>query len=229
MEITADPAATTPATAARSPGSAGETGQSPGDPAAITSDFQTFLRLLTAQMKNQDPLDPMKPDDFAVQLATFSGVEQQVRTNDLLAALSQKMGLAGLSDLAGWVGMEARVVAPLRFDGAPLELMLPPTPEGGRHRLTVRDSAGSVVARQDVSGAGGALSWTGTGADGQALPPGTYSFTVESTTEGASSDSVAVAGYGRVVEARAGPDGPLLLLDSGAEVEAGAVTALRRP
>ena len=50
----------------------------------ISSDFETFLRMLTVQMQNQDPLNPIQSSDFAVQLATFSGVEQQVRTNDLL-------------------------------------------------------------------------------------------------------------------------------------------------
>lgn len=55
---------------------------------ALTSDFDTFLRMLTVQMQNQDPLDPVDSADYAVQLATFSGVEQQVRTNELLTELS---------------------------------------------------------------------------------------------------------------------------------------------
>ena len=49
----------------------------------ISSDFNTFLRMLTVQMQNQDPLNPIDSADYAVQLATFSGVEQQVRTNQL--------------------------------------------------------------------------------------------------------------------------------------------------
>ena len=43
--------------------------------------------MLTTQIKNQDPLNPMEGTEFAVQLATFSGVEQQVQTNQLLARL----------------------------------------------------------------------------------------------------------------------------------------------
>ena len=46
-----------------------------------------FLKLLTTQMQNQDPLNPIDSTDYAAQLATFSGVEQQVRTNSLLADL----------------------------------------------------------------------------------------------------------------------------------------------
>jgi len=47
----------------------------------ISSDFETFLRMLTVQMQNQDPLNPVDSSDYAVQLATFSSVEQQVQTN----------------------------------------------------------------------------------------------------------------------------------------------------
>ena len=54
----------------------------------ISSDFKTFLNMLTVQMKNQDPLDPIKSEDYAVQLATFSGVEQQVKTNDLISQMT---------------------------------------------------------------------------------------------------------------------------------------------
>ena len=55
---------------------------------AISSDFETFLKMLTVQMQNQDPLNPVDSSDYAVQLATFSGVEQQAQTNDLLKGLT---------------------------------------------------------------------------------------------------------------------------------------------
>src|SRR5690606_19156239 len=67
-------------------------------------DFDTFLKMLTTQIANQDPLNPMEGSDFAVQLATFSGVEQQARTNQLIEALASRMGVSGLSQLSGWIG-----------------------------------------------------------------------------------------------------------------------------
>ena len=54
----------------------------------ISSDFETFLKMLTVQMKNQDPLNPVESTDYATQLATFSGVEQAVLTNDLLKSVN---------------------------------------------------------------------------------------------------------------------------------------------
>ena len=79
----------------------------------ISSDFDTFLKMLTTQIKNQDPTNPMDSADFAVQLATFSGVEQQVRTNDLLGDLGAQFGVMGMSQLGAWVGQEARAPGPV--------------------------------------------------------------------------------------------------------------------
>ncbi|WP_240722871.1 flagellar hook capping FlgD N-terminal domain-containing protein [Poseidonocella sp. HB161398] len=48
------------------------------------SDFDTFIKILTSQIKNQDPANPLDSTELATQLATFSGVEQQVLTNKIL-------------------------------------------------------------------------------------------------------------------------------------------------
>ncbi|MDJ0822736.1 MAG: flagellar hook capping FlgD N-terminal domain-containing protein, partial [Paracoccaceae bacterium] len=77
----------------------------------LSSDFETFLKMLTAQMQNQDPLNPVDSTDYATQLATFSSVEQQVLTNDLLRDLGASMGGNLMSELGNWVGMEALVRA----------------------------------------------------------------------------------------------------------------------
>ena len=76
------------------------------DRTMINSDFQTFLTMLTTQMQNQDPLNPMESTEFATQLATFSGVEQQVRTNELLGSLQDSMALSSMGQIAGWIGMD---------------------------------------------------------------------------------------------------------------------------
>ena len=78
---------------------------------AISADFDTFLKMLTTQMQNQDPLNPIDSADYAVQLATFSGVEQQMKTNQLLDDLASQFGVMGMSQLAAWVGQEARAAA----------------------------------------------------------------------------------------------------------------------
>jgi hypothetical protein len=108
------------------------TGQSPStaetDQTVITADFQTFLQLLTTQLKNQDPLNPMESTEYATQLATFSGVEQQVRTNELLETLSNGYATLGLGQLSGWIGMQATAEMPVAFSGAPVTVQTTPRP-----------------------------------------------------------------------------------------------------
>src|SRR6202048_2099439 len=53
----------------------------------IADNFQTFLTLLTTQLQNQNPLDPLDTNQFTAQLVEFAGVQQQLNTNDSLATL----------------------------------------------------------------------------------------------------------------------------------------------
>ena len=55
--------------------------------AGIADNFQTFLTLLTTQLQNQNPLDPLDTNQFTQQLVQFAGVEQQLRQNDQLKTL----------------------------------------------------------------------------------------------------------------------------------------------
>lgn len=91
------------------------------------AEFDTFLKMLTAQLKNQDPLNPMEGTDFAVQLATFSGVEQQTQTNKLLNQLVTQLGNGGgLGQTANWIGKEARTTEPVWFGDTALTLDVNP-------------------------------------------------------------------------------------------------------
>lgn len=68
---------------------------------AKTVDYQSFLKLLVAQMKNQDPTAPMESTDFVAQLATFSNVEQSVQINSKLEQLLQASQLAQAGSIIG--------------------------------------------------------------------------------------------------------------------------------
>ncbi|MFN6978586.1 MAG: flagellar hook capping FlgD N-terminal domain-containing protein [Gemmobacter sp.] len=219
MQISAD---ATPATAPprRTP-DAGRAG-------TIGADFQTFLRMLTTQLQNQDPLNPMEASDFAVQLATFAGVEQQTRTNQLLERLGG-FGGGSLGQLAGWIGMEARVAGPAQFDGTPLALAIAPAPRADGAVLVVRDAAGREVVREAVPLDDAELDWAGVGPDGTPLPPGRYNFTLESRAGETVIASDPVPVYAAVTEARRRPDGGIeIVLSGGITAAADSVSALRR-
>lgn len=196
---------------------------------ALSSDFETFLKMLTAQMRNQDPLNPVESADFAVQLATFSNVEQQVRTNQLLESLGDRMGAMGMAQLSGWVGMEARAQVPVQFDGTPVTLTLTPDKLADAAQLVVSDANGTVVQRSDVAPQADQVIWTGLDAAGVPLPEGRYTAELASFNSGQHLSDTPVQVHGRIVEAR-NTDGEItLVMDSGQEVVSEKILSLRAP
>jgi flagellar basal-body rod modification protein FlgD len=74
------------------------------DVAKATTDYNAFLQLLVTELKNQDPMKPLDPTQTVTQLATFSSVEQAVKTNALLSSLNAN---GSLSQGAALIGREA--------------------------------------------------------------------------------------------------------------------------
>ncbi len=201
-----------------------ERGRAPG--IETQSDYLTFLNMLTVQMQNQDPLNPMASTDFAVQLATFSGVEQQVMTNQLLTSILERTALA---DLDGWVGMEARVPGLAWFDGGPVTLSPDAAVEADLATLVVRNAMGVIVDRRDLPPDGSQVAWHGIDSDGMPLPAGRYSFDMELRSGGTLVDTVPVPAYQPVREARRDGGQTVLVLTGGLMVDSAQVTGLRAP
>ncbi len=190
----------------------------------ISSDFQTFLRMLTTQMQNQNPLEPIEASDFAVQLATFSGVEQQVRTNDLLSQLAARMGL---SELGNWVGREALTSAPQLIDGAPLRLVPPEIAGADRAELVLRDVNGNEAGRYSVSPTATEIILDIPDQDNGGPRTGNYAISMESFRAGELIGEGPVLGYSRIVEARSEAGQVLLVLDGGHSIASDKVVGLR--
>lgn len=193
----------------------------------ISSDFDTFLKMLTAQIQNQDPLNPIDSADYAVQLATFSSVEQQTLTNQKLDALAGLMNVQGMAQLAPWVGQEARSAAPVYMNGTPVGLSLQADAKADRAVLVVKDASGNTVAREDVPPLATSYSWTGNDITGAPLPNATYTLNLESYHEGVQTGSSSVESYARIQEVQTGANGPRLILAGGISLAADQITALR--
>ncbi len=203
------------------------TSAAPSSTPAINADFNMFLKMLTTQMQNQDPLDPMQSSDFAVQLATFSGVEQQTKTNELLTGLAGQLGTQGIAQLSGWIGMEVRSAAPTAYDGTPVTLVPAPEASADKTFLVVQNAAGAEIARSEIPVSSAPIQWDGLDSSGAQLPPGTYSFQLENYSGGTLVGTDPVESYSRVTEAQSGATGPVLVLQGGATVPAAQVTAIR--
>jgi len=193
---------------------------------ALPSDAVTFLNMLTVQMRNQDPLNPMAPTDFAVQLATFSSVEQQLQTNSLLQSMLSR---AGLADMGSWIGMEARIEGAGWFEGSAMTLSARPAPEADRAFLVVRNALGQVVDRQETDPDGGVIIWEGIGEDGLTLPEGHYAFTLEALSGEQLVTTSPVASFMRIQEVRMDAGAAILVLQGGMEIDGAEVSGLRQP
>lgn len=194
---------------------------------AATSQFETFLKMLTTQIKNQDPLNPMEGTEFAVQLATFSGVEQQVQTNQLLNQLLNGSSGGALGQLSDWIGREVRTSAPVFFDKSPLTLQIESVADADELELVTLDAQGKEVSRESIGTGSGEVDWQGKRANGDLLPEGFYTFRVEGTKDGKSVGNGDVEAYTRVTGAEMTAEGAKLVLAGGGSATIDEVTALR--
>jgi flagellar basal-body rod modification protein FlgD len=160
----------------------------------LAGNFQTFLTLLTTQLQNQNPLDPLDTNQFTQQLVQFAGVEQQLRTNDQLASLVSLQQTTQATQALGFVGKTAVV------DGATANLTKSAATwtlgveQNSNVAVTIANSAGQNVFSGNYSvtaGANQAFSWDGKGNDGTQWPDGKYTLTA--TAVDASGKPVAVS------------------------------------
>lgn len=201
---------------------------SPQAEAVLSSDFETFIKMLTTQAKYQDPLEPLDSSEYAAQLAQFSMVEQQVLSNDLLAALANQLGSSTMGQMAGWIGMEARTTEPVLFDTEPITV-LPEPPDGTQKmELVVYDVNGREVDRGALPVSSDPVLWAGVKQSGSPLPSGRYRFEIESTGKGGDPLATTQAGtYARIIEVQNLGSEARVVFAGGTEAPAASITALR--
>jgi flagellar basal-body rod modification protein FlgD len=152
---------------------------------SLANNFETFLTLLTAQLKNQDPLSPLDSKDFTNQLVQFSGVEQQLKTNDLLASLTENTKLSAGATAVAYLGKEATAntsTATLEAGGSTSwNYELPRNAQ--TVTLRVLDQSGRVVATANGEATRGekTFNWDGKDVSGRPVPAGTYRLEINAS------------------------------------------------
>jgi flagellar basal-body rod modification protein FlgD len=153
--------------------------------ATLASNMETFLSLLTTQMKNQDPLSPLDSNEFTAQLTQMSGVEQQLLTNDLLTSLVNAQ-TGTLDSAANYIGKQvtaAWTATSLEDGKANWSYELAATAD--KAKLQVVDSTGKVVWEGDAPDKTIGLhdfTWDGTMTNGdKAEDGGVYTLKVTAT------------------------------------------------
>jgi flagellar basal-body rod modification protein FlgD len=168
---------TTPSAAASSSSSGGNALNK------LSSDLNSFLTLLTTQLKNQDPLSPLDSTQFTAQLVAFTGVEQQINTNTKLDSLIGVDKGSQLANAAAFIGDTVEAPssqASINADGTISNIGYTLPSAASAVTLTVTDSSGNVVSSGNapVTQGHNSVIWTGQDGNGNALPAGLYNVSI---------------------------------------------------
>ena len=158
----------------------------------IADNFQTFLTLLTTQLQNQNPLDPLDTNQFTQQLVQFAGIEQQLKSNEQLKSLVEIEKSAQATQALVYVGNTVAV------DGSKAQFDKSATwnfhsEKDTAATITITNSAGQTAysGSYTLKQGNSSFVWDGKGNDGVQWPAGTYTLTA--TGKDSSGNSVAIS------------------------------------
>lgn len=183
------------------------------DTSAFSSDYTTFLNLLTAQIKNQDPLSPMDTTAWTAQLVQYSSVEQQLKANGYLETIANNNTQNSMNAAVGYIGKTVTAdqsTSTLKDGSADWQYAL--SAEATSATLSVSDSEGNVVwsgPASDMTTGTHDFSWDGKDSAGKDLPEGQYTLSIKAAN--AAGDVDAAIGVTGVVTSAADVDGTVVL------------------
>jgi flagellar basal-body rod modification protein FlgD len=200
---------------------------------SLAQNFNMFLTLLTAQMKNQDPTSPMDSTQFMSQLVQMTGVEQQLAGNDLLKQLVSNTG-ANVSNAVDLIGKNVRATtADANLSNGQAKWGYSLTTNASDLRIEVLDSNGESVrtiagSADDAKAGEHSFTWDGKDALGKAMPDGTYTLKITAVDGGGLKVDSTTFVEGKVTAIQL-QDGQSVITINGGKVPIGLVTAVSMP
>lgn len=197
----------------------------------LAENFDTFLTLLTTQMKNQDPLSPLDSNQFTQQLVQMTGVEQQLMTNDLLKQMVSNTA-SGISAAVSLIGKNVRAVSDTtNLANGEAKWVYSLDRAASDVKIEILNDKGNVVdvAAPTANGAGEhSFTWDGKNASGAKQPEGAYRIRITAVdSAGAAVASTAyVDGF---VTGVMQDSGQTMLLINGGKVQWDKVTNIALP
>ncbi|HEX4182614.1 MAG TPA: flagellar hook capping FlgD N-terminal domain-containing protein [Caulobacteraceae bacterium] len=197
--------------------------------ASLANNSQTFLTLLTTQLKNQDPTSPLDTNQFTAQLTQMTGVEQQLLSNQLLQQMVSQSAGTNVASAVGLIGKQVSAdgsSAVLNNGAATWNYTL--GSNAANVTVQVTDVNGNVVySGAAPTGAGKqSFSWNGQTTNGQQEPNGgfyTISITATNASGGAVTADTSVSGTATAVEE---VGGQTMITVNGTQVPLTAVTSV---
>lgn len=203
-------------------------GQSSTDTSALAGDFDSFLTILTTQLQNQNPLDPLDTNQFTEQLVQFASVEQSIKSNENLEALIQLSAANTATAATTFVGKKVMIQSTTQtLEDGKAEWSFYSSGAASDATFTIRDEDGNTVwtETKDISSGRDTYKWAGYDSDGNKVDDGEYQLTIEGTDADGNAVSINVEVSVTIDGVDFSGDEPVLLVgDSG--VPLSAVTAV---
>lgn len=156
-------------------------GRSSTDRVSIADDFDTFLILLTTQLKNQSPLDPIDTNQFTQQLVQFTEVEQQVKQNANLEKLIQLSAANTITNIVGFLGSEVTLAGDTaEYKNGAASWNFDLTEDASSATITISNSNGVPVFSQTSPAPAGnnIFIWDGATTSGIPAEDGSYTISI---------------------------------------------------
>jgi flagellar basal-body rod modification protein FlgD len=156
-------------------------GQAANDRVSIADNFDTFLTLLTTQLKNQNPLDPLDMNQFTQQLVQFTQVEQSVKQNENLERVVQLAAANTITSAVGYIGKEVTTSgASAQYQNGHASWTVTLGADSPSTTFTVKNENGVPVYTQTgpVAGGSSVFTWDGQTDTGVIPAEGTYSLSI---------------------------------------------------
>jgi len=168
---------------------------------SLDGDFTMFLKLLTAQMQNQDPLDPMDTSQYTQQLVQYSQVEQSIQQNSTLKDILSGLTSQGLSQASGLIGHEVEFDTDTAgLNDGPATWAWTANSDITKMQVSIADTSGKVVETRtiNVDGATGRFEWDGSLSAGGTANHGNYVLTLTGTNAAGVTVPVTASAVGTV-------------------------------
>jgi len=212
--------------------SSASTAQAAGSSASqqIAGNFDTFLQLLTTQLQNQDPLDPMDADSFTQELVEFASVEQQVDMNtnmQTLISMQQTTEATSALQLVGsTVTIQGSTATLSNATNTPATWSLTAQAPATAN-VTITSAAGTTAYTGTVALNAGTqtYTWNGVGSNGQTWPDGTYTIAINATGANGQAVTVSTQTQGTVSGVNLSNNPPTLMVN-GQSVQISQVTSI---
>ncbi|MEP3048227.1 MAG: flagellar hook capping FlgD N-terminal domain-containing protein [Roseibium sp.] len=210
--------------------SAGLQGGSETSQQGLTANYELFLRILTTQVQNQDPLDPMDSAEYTSQLVQYTNVEQTIQTNKNLEQLIAMQQSSHTMNYVSYIGNEVTADASTAILSNGQASWSVDIDEFGSGTYEIRNSAGSVVytGETELNAGAGTFEWDGLTNSGSQAVNGTYSvhFNLQNGEGRQEPVSTVVKG---IVDSVDWSSGDLFLKVGGRDIPVSSVKSVSRP